>query len=284
MPIPSSIDAVLSVVEHSVMTPPTAIMGILNCTPDSFSDGGKYVDYGEAVKHARGMIAAGADIIDIGGESTKPGALTVSIDEELSRVIPVIEQIRQESAVRISIDTSKAEVMRAAVNAGATMINDVRALQNEGALEAASELQVPICMMHMQGLPETMQDSPRYIAVIDEINQFFTQQIARCVAAGIARSQLILDPGFGFGKTVAHNLTILKYLDEFKQHQLPLLLGVSRKSTLGIVLDKPVDQRLYGGLAVAAHAFMHGVAMLRTHDVDQTKQVFRILQAITHAN
>lgn len=262
------------------MTTPTAIMGILNCTPDSFSDGGKYIDSAAALQHARSMIAAGVDIIDIGGESTKPGTLPVSIDEELTRVIPVIEQIRQESMVAISIDTNKPEVMRAAVQAGATMINDVRALQNDGAIEAASVLQVPVCMMHMQGLPETMQSNPHYISVIDEINQFFSKQINRCVAAGIARSRLILDPGFGFGKTVEHNLLILKHLDTFKQHQLPILLGVSRKSTIGAVLNKPVDKRLYGGLAIAALAFSQGVAILRTHDVEQTKQVFRMLQAI----
>lgn len=258
----------------------TAIMGILNCTPDSFSDGGTCMDSVQALQHARTMIAAGADIIDIGGESTKPGALPVSIDEELARVIPVIEAIRRESTVAISIDTNKPEVMLAAVQAGATMINDVRALQNDGALEVASALQVPVCLMHMQGLPDTMQDNPQYTSVIDDINQFFTKQINRCVAAGIARNQLILDPGFGFGKTVAHNLLILKHIDTFKQHQLPLLLGVSRKSTIGAVLDKPIDQRLYGGLAVAALAFSHGVAIMRTHDVDQTKQVFRMLQAI----
>lgn len=257
------------------------IMGVLNITPDSFSDGGNCFDSHRALSHARELIAAGADIIDIGGESSRPGAKPVSIDEELARVIPVIELLRQEASVCISIDTSKAEVMRTAIAAGANIINDITALKSDDALLAAVDLDVPICLMHMQGTPETMQDVPCYKTfIVDEVNQFFELQIRRCLNAGIKREQLILDPGFGFGKSVEHNLLLLKHIEQFKIHRLPVLLGVSRKSTLGVVLKKPVGERLIAGIAVAVLASLRGVALLRTHDVDETRQALLMIEAI----
>ena len=260
-------------------------MGILNVTPDSFSDGGNCLDPQRALENARELIAAGADIIDIGGESARPGAFAVSIDEELARVIPVIELIRQESSVCISIDTAKAVVMRAAIAQGANIINDITALKRDDALCAAVDLDVPVCLMHMQGIPETMQDAPCYkTAIVDEVNHFFELQIGRCLNAGIKREQLILDPGFGFGKSVEHNLLLLNQLERFKIHHLPVLLGVSRKSTLGAVLNKPVGERLIAGVAVAVLASLRGVAMLRTHDVDETRQALLMIEKIVTAS
>lgn len=261
------------------------IMGVLNITPDSFSDGGNCFEPRRALCHARELIAAGADIIDIGGESTRPSAIPVSIDEELARVIPVIKLLRQESSVCISIDTSKAVVMRTAIAHGANIINDITALKSDDALLAAADLDVPICLMHMQGMPETMQDVPCYKTfIVDEVNQFFKLQIGRCLSAGIKREQLILDPGFGFGKSVEHNLLLLKHLEQFKIHRLPVLLGVSRKSTLGAVLNKPVAERLIAGIAVAVLASLQGVAMLRTHDVDETRQALMMIEAIVSSS
>lgn len=260
------------------------VMGILNCTPNSFSDGGCFLDRSAAIAHAHAMIAAGADIIDIGGESSKPGAEPVSEADELHRVIPVIEALRQDVDITISIDTTKPAVMRAAVAVGAAMINDILALRSEGALEAAVDLAVPVCLMHMQGTPKTMQQAPHYSAgVIQALHYFFEEQIARCELAGIPRSHIILDPGFAFGKTVGHNLSILKQLSVFKGYGLPILLGVSRKSTLGIVLDKPVDERLIAGIVVAVQASLNGVAMIRTHDVSETKQAIQMIDAIMNA-
>lgn len=257
------------------------LMGVLNITPDSFSDGGHCFDPHSALSHARKLIAAGADLIDVGGESSRPGAIPVSTDEELARVIPVVELIRQESSVCISIDTSKAAVMRAAIAAGANMINDITSLRSDDALLAAVDLDVPVCLMHMQGTPDMMQDAPCYkTGLVDEINQFFEFQIERCLKAGIQREQLILDPGFGFGKSVEHNLVLLNFLEKFKIHRLPVLLGVSRKSTLGVVLNKPVAERLIAGIAVAVLASLRGVAILRTHDVNETKQALLMVEAI----
>jgi len=260
---------------------PPLIMGILNITPDSFSDGGCYTCPDHAYEQAMSMIAQGADIIDIGGESSKPGAVPVSCAEELARVIPVIERIRAVHDVCISIDTCKAEVMQSAVSAGASMINDITALTGEGALSMAASLQVPVCLMHMQGVPASMQDNPLYHQdVVDEINLFFQQRITTCLQAGIARHQLILDPGFGFGKLVRHNLQLVQRFAEFQQHKQPLLLGVSRKSTLGTVLQKPVGERMPGGVAVSVFAAMQGANIIRTHDVDETRQALQMLHAI----
>lgn len=257
------------------------IMGILNITPDSFSDGGCYLSLDEACRKAEHMIAHGADIIDIGGESTRPGAASVSVEEELSRVIPVIERLRQMTDHCLSIDTSKPDVMKMAVLSGASMINDVYALRQENALETAADLAVPVCLMHMQGRPETMQDHPYYPGgVLDDIKRFFSERISACTAKGIKKSRLILDPGFGFGKKPVENLQLMNKLQEMQYFELPLLLGVSRKSTLGALLDKNVDERMIGGLAMAIYAAFQGVRMIRTHDVDETHQAFNIIDAI----
>lgn len=259
------------------------LMGILNITPDSFADGGKYLNPEAAWQRANQMIAEGVDLIDIGGESSRPGAKKVSLQEELDRVLPVIQHIRAHSDICLSIDTYKPQVMRQAVAAGISWINDITALREEGALEVAAELNVPICLMHMQGTPQTMQQNPHYsFDLIDEINYFFAQRIEACLKVGLRREQFILDPGFGFGKTVRDNLLLVKRLSEFRQHGLPLLLGVSRKSSLGSVLGKEVHERLYGGLALTALAVMQGVSLIRTHDVAETCQVLHMIEAVQH--
>ncbi len=256
-------------------------MGVLNITPNSFSDGGCFLDRGHATRRAEEMIVEGVDIIDIGGESSRPGAEPASCAEELARVIPVIESIRAASDVCISIDTCKAEVMEAAVMAGATLINDISALTGVGSLAVARRLKVPVCLMHMQGTPQLMQNNPHYSRdIVDEINDFFLQRIHVCLQAGIPREHLILDPGFGFGKWVPHNLSIVNRLREFQHHNLPLLLGVSRKSTIGAVLQKPVLERLPGGLAIAVLAALQGVSIIRTHDVAATSQALQMIHAI----
>lgn len=254
-------------------------MGILNVTPDSFSDGGKNQQIDSAVINALNMLEQGATIIDIGGESTRPGAPDVALQEELARTIPVIKALREKSDCVISIDTSKAEVMRQAVAAGADIINDVRALQEPNALEVAASLQVPVCLMHMQGQPRTMQENPVYGDVIDDITQFFHARIAECEKAGIATSQIILDPGFGFGKTLSHNYQILKYIEEFKIRGCEVLAGLSRKSMLGNLLGRTVDERLAGSLAGALIALQKGAKIIRVHDVAETVDVLKVWQA-----
>lgn len=256
-------------------------MGILNVTPDSFFDGGAYINSSQALRRGLMMVEQGADIIDVGGESTRPGASLVSTDEELSRVIPVIEKICQETDTIVSIDTSKPIVMQEAVKAGAKMINDVFALQKRGALEVASELDVMIVLMHMLGDPCSMQQEPCYEeSVVREINSFFETRIQACLDAGIAKQRLILDPGFGFGKTNEHNLELIRYFDAFQKHQLPVLLGVSRKSTLGAILNKNASERLVGSLVLTILSVMQGMAMIRTHDVDETVQAIQVLEAL----
>lgn len=257
----------------------THIMGILNLTPDSFSDGGSHQQIDSAVISALAMLENGATIIDIGGESTRPGAPDVALEEEFARVIPVIEAIRKKSDCIISIDTSKAEVMRQAVNAGADIINDVRALQEPNALETTAELGVPVCLMHMQGQPRTMQSNPHYDDVINDIKQFFVERIAACEAAGISRDKIILDPGFGFGKTLAHNYYILKYIDEFKMMGCEVLAGLSRKSMIGNLLGRDVDQRLAGSVAGALIAAQKGAKIIRVHDVTETADALNVWQA-----
>lgn len=257
------------------------IMGILNITPDSFSDGGDFISRDAAVARARAMIAEGADILDIGGESTRPGARAVSEQEELDRVIPVIQAVAGEFAVPISVDTSKATVMREAVAAGAGLINDVMALRDAGALETAAALEVPVCLMHMKGLPRTMQHDPHYQDVVAEVLTFLRARVEACVAAGVPAERLLLDPGFGFGKTLRHNLLLLRHLDRFLELQLPLLVGISRKSMIGAVLDDaPVDQRLAGGMACAVMAVERGAAIIRTHDVKPTADAVRMADAV----
>lgn len=260
------------------------IMGIINVTPDSFSDAGNHLQLDAARDQARSMIDAGADLLDIGGESSRPFAEPVTVQEELARVIPLIKHIRSESDICISIDTTKSDVMRAAVHAGAGLINDITALNNKESLLAARELQVPVCLMHMQGTPNSMQVHPEYPrGVIREINDFFSKRIEQCLATGLSREHLILDPGFGFGKSVNHNLQIIKYFEQFKCHHLPVMLGVSRKNTLGVVLNKAVNERLMAGIALTTMAALHGAAIIRTHDVEETKQAVLMTQAVMQA-
>ena len=258
------------------------IMGILNITEDSFSDGGLYLDEAKAKDKAQVMIDEGADIIDIGGESTRPGAEPVSLDEELRRVIPLVKFVAGMD-IPVSIDTSKAEVMQAAVDAGASMINDVCALQNKGALEAAAELNVPVCLMHMQGSPRTMQDKPRYDDVVKDIIGFFIQRIIRCETAGISKDKIIIDPGFGFGKTVEHNFSILNRLEELQSLGLPILAGLSRKSMIAAIIDKPAEQRVPASVALAILAWQGGANFIRVHDVAETKDALCMVTALEQA-
>jgi dihydropteroate synthase len=259
------------------------VMGVLNVTPDSFSDGGLFVSVESALAQARRMVAEGAAIIDVGGESTRPGAAAVGAEEELQRVIPVIEGLARELPVIISVDTSKPAVMRAAVAAGAGLINDVRALQEDGALAVAHELAVPVCLMHMKGAPRTMQKNPQYADVVQEVKDFLGQRVAACVAAGLGREHLMIDPGFGFGKSVAHNLALIKHLAVFRELDLPLLVGVSRKSTIGAVLERPVEDRLPGSLALATLACWQGAHIIRAHDVAATRDALTICQAVINS-
>lgn len=259
-------------------------MGILNVTPDSFSDGGRFFSVSAATQRARVMAEEGAAIIDVGGESTRPGATPVSVQEELDRVLPVIEAIQAELPVVISIDTSKPEVMRAAVEAGASFINDVCALRAEGALQAAVEANrrysVPVCLMHMQGTPRTMQQQPHYDDVVGEVRSFLVERVQQCVAAGIPHERLLIDPGFGFGKSLAHNLTLLKHLETLTGLGLPLLVGLSRKSMIGALLGNEAGERLYGGIALATMAVLKGAVLVRTHDVRATVDALKIYTAL----
>ncbi len=260
------------------------VMGVLNATPDSFSDGGQFLSPDFAVTHALRMINEGADIIDVGGESTRPGAQPVSVAEELERVIPVIEAIRSQSDVAISIDTVKPEVMEAAVMAGADMINDVNALRAEGSLEVCARLNVVVCLMHMQGEPRTMQQNPSYDDVVSDIKSFLTERIEVCKQAGIKPENIIVDPGFGFGKTLEHNLSLLKHLDMFQDINLPILVGFSRKSMIGKILDADnVSDRLYGSLAAAVLAYTRGARIFRVHDVKPTVDILKVCAAMSAA-
>ncbi|HHT0592800.1 TPA: dihydropteroate synthase [Legionella anisa] len=261
------------------------IMGILNVTPDSFSDGGKFLSSDRACEQASYLISQGADLIDIGGQSTRPGAEHVPLDVELNRVIPVIEQIRRSSDICISIDTNKPEVMDAAVGAGANIINDIYALRTEGAAEMAAKLAVPVCLMHMQGTPYTMQQNPYYPdGVLTEVKRFFIERIMECERVGIQGNNIILDPGFGFGKQIQDNLLLVKNLDSFATFKMPLLIGVSRKSTIGAVLAKEVDERLIGSIAAAVYAALKGAGIIRTHDVDETNQALHMITMISQAD
>lgn len=255
------------------------VMGILNVTPDSFSDGGAHNSLVEAVKHANLMINAGATIVDIGGESTRPGALDVSVEEELARVIPVVEAIAQRFEVWISVDTSKPEVIREAARVGAHIINDIRSLTEPGALEAVAETGLPVCLMHMQGQPKTMQAAPKYEDVFTDVTRFFTEHIVRCERAGIAKDKLLLDPGFGFGKNLSHNYELLARLGEFHHFGLPLLVGMSRKSMVGQLLNVGPAERLSGSLACAVIAAMQGAQIVRVHDVKETVEALRVVEA-----
>lgn len=260
------------------------VMGILNVTEDSFSDGGHFFQPDLAIAHARKMVEEGADIIDIGGESTRPGAEAISIDEELDRVLPVISALAGTVPVPLSIDTSKPEVMMAAVRAGAGMINDVYALRHPGALEAAAACGVPVCLMHMQGEPRTMQIQPEYADVVGEVCSFLASRVEAAVAAGIGRGRLLVDPGFGFGKNLAHNLSLLRHLDTLVALGLPVLAGISRKSMLGAILDKPhTGDRLYGSIAAHVLALRAGARVIRSHDVAVTVDALKVVQAVLNA-
>ena len=252
------------------------IMGILNVTPDSFSDGGQFFGEDVALKQAKQMVVDGATIVDVGGESTRPGATVVSVEREIERVIPVIEAIESEIDVVISIDTSKPEVMRAAIAAGAGLINDVQALRVKGALDAAFELEVPVCLMHAQGTPKTMQERPHYEDVVAEVTSFLLERVEICEAHGIKRDKLIVDPGFGFGKRARHNLRLMKYLERIVHLDLPVLVGISRKSIIGELLNVSMEERLSGSLAMASLAVWKGAKLIRTHDVKETAQAVNL--------
>ena len=256
------------------------IMGVLNTTPDSFSDGGLFVEPHRAVDHARKLIDEGADILDIGGESTRPGASLVTLDEELDRTIPVIQAIRQFSDIPISIDTSKPGVMRAAAAAGASMINDVWALRRPGALQAAVDSGLPVCLMHMLGEPESMQQAPSYVDVEEDVKSFLQQRLNIVQNAGISPNRLLIDPGFGFGKNLDHNLALLRGLDNFRSLGYPLLVGLSRKSMLGQLTGKAVNDRLFASLSAAVIAAMSGATILRVHDVAETRDAMAVVKAV----
>ena len=261
------------------------VMGILNVTPDSFSDGGALYTNGRPAldkirAQAAAMVAAGAAIIDIGGESTRPGAAPVSLQEEMDRVLPVIEILRGELDTVLSVDTSSPELMLAAAALGAGFINDVRALTRPHALAAAAATGLPICLMHMRGQPSTMQQNPEYHDVVAEVRHFLTLRIAACTKLGIARRNIVVDPGFGFGKTVEHNLKLLNRLEQLQVLGHPILVGLSRKSLISHVLGQPLEQRLAGGLALAAIAVLRGAAIIRTHDVRETYDVVRLCAAV----
>ncbi|EGQ7842968.1 dihydropteroate synthase [Vibrio alginolyticus] len=254
------------------------VMAILNVTPDSFSDGGKYNSIELALAQVDKMIKAGVSIVDVGGESTRPGAPDVSLEEELRRVVPVIKAIREKYDVWISVDTSKAEVMRQAIDAGADLINDIRSLQEPGALEVAAEASLPICLMHMKGQPRTMQVDPHYDDLMGDVSAFLEERIAACEAAGIDKSQLILDPGFGFGKTIEHNYHMLAHLEKLHEFGLPILAGMSRKSMIFKLLDKPAAECTNASVVCATIAAMKGAQIIRVHDFEETIEAMKVVE------
>jgi dihydropteroate synthase len=260
-------------------------MGVLNVTPDSFSDGGRYTDVDAAVARTQEMVAEGAELIDIGGESTRPGAEAVPLDEERRRVLPLLESLAERVAVPLSIDTSKPEIMTEAAAAGVALINDVRALQAPGALTAAAGLDANVCVMHMQGEPRSMQTAPHYDNVVREVGDFLEERVAACIDAGIGRERIVVDPGFGFGKTLEHNLTLLRHLDRLVERlDLPLLAGMSRKRMIGTLTGgAPAEERLYGSLAAAVLAAERGARILRVHDVRPTVEALAIVRATIEA-
>lgn len=255
-------------------------MGIVNVTPDSFSDGGKFASTNLAVEHALQLITEGADILDIGGESTRPGAIPVSLDEELSRVIPVIEALSKVTNVPISIDTYKPEVMRQAITSGADIVNDVRALQEPGALEIVADSSAGICLMHMQGNPQTMQIDPHYDNVVEDVKQFLLERLHAAEQAGISKERILLDPGFGFGKRTVHNIALIQNLDQLAAIGQPLLVGLSRKSVLGAIVGGDEQQRLHAGLAASVISAMKGAKILRVHDVKATVDALKVVSAV----
>ena len=260
------------------------VMGVLNVTPDSFSDGGRFDGAEAALAHAREMLALGAVLVDIGGESTRPGASPVDADTELERVLPVVSRLHETGAGLISVDTSKPEVMQAAIGQGAHLINDVNALRSDGALEVCAVSDVAVWLMHMQGQPRTMQHDPHYDDVVAEVVDFLDERLNACLDAGIRRERIVIDPGFGFGKTVQHNLALLRHIDRLCARRVPVLAGLSRKSMLGSLLDRPVDERLAGSLALAALAVHGGASIIRAHDVAETVDVVRVAAAVSRGH
>jgi dihydropteroate synthase len=256
------------------------VMGVLNVTPDSFSDGGRFQSLDNAINQAQLMVDQGAQIIDVGGESTRPGATPVSLQEELDRVLPVVEALSSTVDVVISVDSSSPEVIQQTADAGAGLINDVRALQRPGALEVAAKTGLPVCLMHMQGSPETMQLNPCYENAISDISAFFSERVSACEKAGISRDRIILDPGFGFGKTLEHNLLILKHLGDFGLDDFPVLAGLSRKSMLGLITGKDVSERVSASVAAALMAMSAGASIVRVHDVDETIDAIKVWSAV----
>ena len=256
------------------------VMGVLNVTPDSFSDGGQFNSLDSAVRQAEAMQAAGASFIDVGGESTRPGAAPVSLQEEMDRVLPVVERLAGQVDAVISVDSSSPELLDEAARLGMGLINDVRALQKEGALEVAAATDLPICLMHMQGSPQTMQDNPSYENAISDVSLFFEKRIQACEKAGIEKSRLLLDPGFGFGKTLTHNLMLLKNLSQFESFGMPLLVGLSRKSMLGAITGKEVEARLASSVSAAVISAMNGARIVRVHDVAETIDALKVAQAV----
>ncbi|MCP8349632.1 dihydropteroate synthase [Pseudomonas sp. FBF18] len=261
----------------------THVMGILNITPDSFSDGGRFTQRDAALRHAEAMVAAGATLVDVGGESTRPGARVVTALEELERVAPIVEAISRELDVIISVDTSTPAVIRETARLGAGLINDVRSLTRDGALDAAAATGLPVCFMHMRGEPGDMQNNPHYDDVTVEVAMFLEQRMAACASVGIGAEKIVLDPGFGFAKTLAHNLSLFKHMQDLYRLGRPLLVGVSRKSMIGLALERPVGERLYGSLALAALAMTRGASILRVHDVAETVDVVRMIAAVEAA-
>ena len=277
------VNPILKCGKHTLDLSRAHVMGILNVTPDSFSDGGRYNNLDAALRRAEQMHALGASIIDIGGESTRSGAAVVTVQQELDRVAPLVELITQECDVIVSVDTSTPAVMSESARLGAGLINDVRALKREGALEAAAATHLPVCLMHMRGEPQTMQDEPYYADVAAEVMAFLEERMSACAQVGIVAERIVLDPGFGFAKNTQHNYELFKRMSELHQLQRPLLIGVSRKSMVGNILQQPVDQRLYGSLALAVMALERGAKILRVHDVAQTMDVLKIFNAVQSA-
>jgi dihydropteroate synthase len=258
----------------------TRVMGILNTTPDSFFDGGLWADQERALRHAIGMAEAGADIIDVGGESTRPGADEVSLQQEMDRVIPVVESIVRETGTPVSVDSSKPEIMEAAVHAGASMVNDVYALRREGALEMAVRLEVPVCIMHMQGEPREMQRAPRYDDVVSDVTGFLVERARVCEAAGIPHGRIVIDPGFGFGKTLEHNLELFRAIPRFCETGYPVLVGVSRKTMLGSLTSRPVEELAAASVGAAVLAAQNGAAIVRVHDVAETVDALKVARSL----
>ena len=278
-PSPITPHAVLTLGRFSLSLERPLIMGIVNITPDSFSDGGKYFDSSRALDHARQLLEDGADILDIGGESSRPGAEPVEVDEELRRVLPVLEKLG-ELPVPVSVDTCKPEVMRRAIAAGASMINDIFALRAQGALDAVADSPVAVCLMHMQGEPRTMQRSPRYRDVVGEVETFLVERAAAAVAAGIGRDRIVLDPGFGFGKTPQHNLELIRALPRLREAGFPLLAGLSRKALFGKIVGREAAERVHASAAGALLAAQRGASIVRVHDVAATRDCLLVLRAI----